>query len=387
MLYRKIKLSTFGLYLKAVSKLWLVPLLTVNVLVPVISAVLYKNGGAGAESDIVTVMYFLLPISTVWTSIFVSEFFFSDRTRDVLFFYGRKKRFAVSQLFFLLPLVNVAAVTLLHFRCLSYSVSMAVNLLCIGVLFYGIAMLILRLSGSATMAVLALLLYELLNEFAMSDAFVFYKVYGSLTVEIFLRALCAAAGDRPGVYPFGLYHQRPRRARRRLKSKSKRTAVPVHCGFFCLDKVLKYCYHLYIEYLCNNGKETAMKISKELSTGTLPMLVLSVLGERGLVRLPDHQDPGGPQRQCLFAERGHFVSHFARAGAGGLPGELLGRVHRTQEKILPHYKERAQAAGEQKGGVHRFLRHGTESIVICIKGNGKENEERRLCQKGHGTDL
>lgn len=185
MLYRKIKLSTFGLYLKAVSKLWLVPLLTVNVLVPVISAVLYKNGGAGAESDIVTVMYFLLPISTVWTSIFVSEFFFSDRTRDVLFFYSRKKRFAVSQLFFLLPLVNVAAVTLLHIRCLSYSVSMAVNLLCIGVLFYGIAMLILRLSGSATMAVLALLLYELLNEFAMSDAFVFYKVYGSLTVEIF----------------------------------------------------------------------------------------------------------------------------------------------------------------------------------------------------------
>lgn len=185
MLYRKIKLSTFGLYLKAVSKLWLVPLLTVNVLVPVISAVLYKNGGAGAESDIVTVMYFLLPISTVWTSIFVSEFFFSDGTRDVLFFYSRKKRFAVSQLFFLLPLANVAAVTLLHFRCLSYSVSMAVNLLCIGVLFYGIAMLILRLSGSATMAVLALLLYELLNEFAMSDAFVFYKVYGSLTVEIF----------------------------------------------------------------------------------------------------------------------------------------------------------------------------------------------------------
>ena len=185
MLYRKIKLSTFGLYLKAVSKLWLVPLLTVNVLVPVISAVLYKNGGAGAESDIVTVMYFLLPISTVWTSIFVSEFFFSDRTRDVLFFYSRKKRFAVSQLFFLLPLANVAAVTLLHFRCLSYSVSMAVNLLCIGVLFYGIAMLILRLSGSATMAVLALLLYDLLNEFAISDAFVFYKVYGSLTVEIF----------------------------------------------------------------------------------------------------------------------------------------------------------------------------------------------------------
>ena len=134
MLYRKIKLSTFGLYLKAVSKLWLVPLLTVNVLVPVISAVLYKNGGAGAESDIVTVMYFLLPISTVWTSIFVSEFFFSDRTRDVLFFYSRKKRFAVSQLFFLLPLANVAAVTLLHFRCLSYSVSMAVKLLCIGVL-------------------------------------------------------------------------------------------------------------------------------------------------------------------------------------------------------------------------------------------------------------
>ena len=46
-------------------------------------------------------------------------------------------------------------------------------------------MLILRLSGSATMAVLALLLYELLNDFDISDDFVFYKVYGSLTVELF----------------------------------------------------------------------------------------------------------------------------------------------------------------------------------------------------------
>lgn len=130
-----------------------------------------------------------------------------------------------------------------------------------------------------------------------------------------------------------------------------------------------------------------MKISKELSTGTLPMLVLSVLGSEDLYGYRIIKILEARQRQCLFAERGHFVSHFARAGAGGLPGELLGRVHRTQEKILPHYKERAQAAGEQKGGVHRFLRHGTESIVICIKGNGKENEERRLCQKGHGTDL
>ena len=160
----------------------------------------------------------------------MSEFFFSDRTRDVLFFYSRKKRFAVSQLFFLLPLANVAVVTLLHFRCLSYSVSMAVKLLCIGVLFYGIAMLILRLSGSATMAVLALLLYELLNEFAMSDAFVFYKVYGSLTVEIFcvryvpllVIAWCVSFWPLPPTAT---------PARRRLKLKS-RTAVPVHCGFF-----------------------------------------------------------------------------------------------------------------------------------------------------------
>lgn len=67
---------------------------------------------------------------------------------------------------------------------------MAIKLLCIGVLFYGIAMLILRLSGSATMAVLALLLYELLNEFAVSDAFVYYKVYGRWRWGFFARAMC-----------------------------------------------------------------------------------------------------------------------------------------------------------------------------------------------------
>ena len=122
-----------------------------------------------------------------------------------------------------------------------------------------------------------------------------------------------------------------------------------------------------------------MKISKELSTGTLPMLVLSVLGSEDLYGYRIIKILEARSDNAFSLKEGTLYPILHALEQEG--------VHRTQEKILPHYKERAQAAGEQKGGVHRFLRHGTESIVICIKGNGKENEERRLCQKGHGTVL
>lgn len=186
MFYRKSLLSSFRFYLKSISKLWLIPLLLINVAVPVISFLLFKNMNDKAEPYIMGLMFLILPVSVVWTSVFVSEIFFSDKSKDILFFYSVRKRVFISSVFFLAYAVNSFIIILLHSYCLYDSFGMAVKILSVSVLFYGIAMLVLWLSKSSTMSLLILILYTLVNEFTYSHFFLLYKTYDELTADGYL---------------------------------------------------------------------------------------------------------------------------------------------------------------------------------------------------------
>lgn len=186
MFYRKSLLNMYRLFLKSISKLWLIPLLIINVVVPAVSYLLYINMHENAEMYILNLLYFVMPLSSVWVSIFVSEVFFNDKAKDALFFFSNKKRLMISASFFIMQVLDVFIIVLLHFYCISDCFGMAVKTMCIAILFYGIAMLLLCLSKSAAMAVLILLLYTLMNEFSFSDFFFFYKNNETLTLNLFL---------------------------------------------------------------------------------------------------------------------------------------------------------------------------------------------------------
>lgn len=186
MLYRKFKLKTYYYFLKSINKLWIIPLIIINIIVPAVSFFLYKLKGTDAEIEILNVLYIFLPISTIWISAFVSETFFSDKAKDVLFFYNNKKQFSTSTLFYLLPTLNVSVIMLLQFNHISDYLGMTIKIICISLFYYGVAMLVLFLSKSATMSILILILYVLLNEFFSFDFFLFYKSYEALTTSIFL---------------------------------------------------------------------------------------------------------------------------------------------------------------------------------------------------------
>lgn len=186
MLYRKFKLKTYYYFLKSINKLWIIPLIIINIMVPAVSFFLYKLKGTGAEIEILNVLYIFLPISTIWISAFVSESFFSEKTKDVLFFYNNKKQFSTSALFYLLPMLNASVIILLQFNHISDFLGMTIKIICISLFYYGVAMLFLLLSKSATMSILVLILYNLFNEFCFYDFFLFYKSYEALTISIFL---------------------------------------------------------------------------------------------------------------------------------------------------------------------------------------------------------
>lgn len=185
MLYRKPFLSNFYYFLKSIGKLWIVPLIVINIVVPAVDFMLYRFLGKDAESDIINMLYILLPVFTVWTSVFVTELFFSEKTKEIFFFYKRSKKFFTSSLYFILLMIDAVAVTLLQFYCVADFTGMAVKILCVSLFYYGIAMIILAVSKSSTMAILVLMLYNLLNDFVYSDLFLFYKSAESLTFSMF----------------------------------------------------------------------------------------------------------------------------------------------------------------------------------------------------------
>jgi len=186
MLYRKSELSVYRYFLKSINKLWLIPILVINVIVPLASYLLYISLGEGAVIYILDIIYLFLPVSSVWTSIFVSEVFFSEKAKDILFFYPNKKRVLISVLFYFFSALNEAIIVMLLFYVLSDWFGTAIKIICISVFFYGLSMLVLRMSKSTAMSLLITLLYSLVNEFSYSNFILIYKTFGDLTMNNFL---------------------------------------------------------------------------------------------------------------------------------------------------------------------------------------------------------
>lgn len=162
MFIRKFKLKKFYYFFKAINGMWFPPILFINIIVPLMSFVYYKIGIENtkwAEWDILELMFFLIPISSVWAANFVGELFFTEKAKDSLFFYGTGKRFSTSLFFYFVYIADMVITVLLHKYCVTDVYGMVIKLLCVSVFYYGLSCLILRLTKSApTINVLLLIL-------------------------------------------------------------------------------------------------------------------------------------------------------------------------------------------------------------------------------------
>lgn len=154
MLYRETVLKKQKYFLKSIHGLWIIPVLIINLIVPLINFLLYKINRNDMEIDMEKMMFFFLPLFSVWTVVFISEIFFSEKTKDVFFFYSNKKKFIASLFYFLPFLADALAVVLLHFYCIDDYMGLSFKILSVAVFYYGASLLILRCSKSAAITIL-----------------------------------------------------------------------------------------------------------------------------------------------------------------------------------------------------------------------------------------
>ncbi len=186
MFYRKFDIKKHKYFLKSIHGLWALPVIIINLIVPLLNFFIYKLNDSDMEIDIEKIIFFLLPIFSVWTSVFVSEIFFSHKTKDVLFFYNTKKRLTVSLFYFTLFLFDISVIVLLHYYCINDYVGFLFKILSVSVFCYGLAMIVLFFSKSATITVMILLLYDLTNTFIDGiNFFPFYENFDELNLQIY----------------------------------------------------------------------------------------------------------------------------------------------------------------------------------------------------------
>ncbi len=186
MLHRKFILSN-KYFLKSIHGLWIIPLLIINLFVPLFAFLIHKLNNGNMEIDIYKIIFFFLPISSVWTSVFVSEVFFSDKTKDVFYFFSNKRKFIVSSGYFMLFLLNNFLITYLHFYCIDDYIGLSFKIFSISVFYYGLSMIVLFFSKSAAITIMVLLLYDLTNTFVNGfNFFLLYENFYKLNFSTFL---------------------------------------------------------------------------------------------------------------------------------------------------------------------------------------------------------
>ena len=187
MLYRKSELKKHKYFLKSIHVLWILPIVIINLIVPLFNFFIYKLNNNDMVIDIEKIIFFFFPMFSVWTGVFVAEIFFSEKTKDVFFFYGNKKRFETTIVYFLCFLIYALVMILLHFYCIDDLIGFLFKILSVAVFYYGLSMLVMFFSKSAPITIMVLLLYDLINTFVSStEFFLLYENFKILTLKMFL---------------------------------------------------------------------------------------------------------------------------------------------------------------------------------------------------------
>lgn len=190
MFHRKSLLKNVKYYLKSINGLWIPTVVFVDIFIPLLSLFVYKTSSIElAKSLVEQFIGFFIPVFSVWICVFVGELFFSEKTKDVFFFYSNKKKFFVIALFYFFSLINSLAVICLQFYCLEDVFGLVIKMLSVITFYFGLSTVVLKLSKSASITIMVLLIYALINSFPTIQVhfFLFYEyVSEPLDLSVFL---------------------------------------------------------------------------------------------------------------------------------------------------------------------------------------------------------
>lgn len=163
--YINIHKERIVLLLKAQKWVALIPIIFVNILIPIINLAIYIKKGFGEELNlsINQILPIFIPFFSCWWVIFSLKSFYEDKGSEVLYICSDKAKIFDMSLLFLLIISDIIFSFIPYFFVIEGFVILFVKIILVSIFYFGLSYCITTISKSITPTLLTLIIYILLN--------------------------------------------------------------------------------------------------------------------------------------------------------------------------------------------------------------------------------
>lgn len=153
------------LHLKNLRALFFVPLLILNVLIPMLNYMVYKQYGVGERLYLNILEYSLwfMPMASVWWALFALRDYLESEGNELLYVNPNANKFPDIFFLFFLSVLNIAIIFSVYTDFLPHMKYEFFRILTVCIFYFGIVYFLSFLSKSTTITLAAVVLYMLAN--------------------------------------------------------------------------------------------------------------------------------------------------------------------------------------------------------------------------------
>lgn len=184
------------LHLKNLKGLALVPLFILDILIPVLNYLVYKQYGVSDRlyTNILQYSQWLMPLASVWCSLFVLRDYLESDGNELLYANPHGNKFADIFILFLISILNITILFLIYTALIPDMKYEYLKILTICVFYFGLVYGISFLTKSTTMTTLIVVLYTIANVcFEKQSSKIFLFIYFSterISKKLFISDYC-----------------------------------------------------------------------------------------------------------------------------------------------------------------------------------------------------
>lgn len=161
----KLRFERMGLLLKAMKFNSFLPLIFIDLLVPLVNFAVYRNKGASVEftTTVFSMIHIFVPLFSCWWVVFSLRFFYDEKGSEILFVNSDRNKLTDVFILFFIMIVNVSLTFIPYYFFIEQFFLFHINVLLVCFFYLGVAYFVTTVFKSITPTVMVLVIYILAN--------------------------------------------------------------------------------------------------------------------------------------------------------------------------------------------------------------------------------
>lgn len=201
------------LHLKNLGISFFVPLIIMDVVIPILNYLVYAHYGIGDRlyTSILQYSLWFMPLASVWWPIFTMRDYIEGDGSELLYVNQNSSRLLDTAYLFIISLLNILIIFAVYTRSMPHMKYEFLRVLCVCILYFGIVYAVGFLTKSTTLTILLSVLYALVSlylEKGKDTNILIYVSTETLTEKVFVSDYLPLAAIGLGLAILGVFLNR-----------------------------------------------------------------------------------------------------------------------------------------------------------------------------------